>query len=270
MEAAFLRATLADGDMKDVQSHYTAAAGRCFFVAERGVQVVGIVAAVRSDDGSSVELQRMSVARESRGVGVGGRLVLAVVDYAKHAGASRVTLGTLDVKVAAIRLYERHGFRQASRSRIPAETLLERFGVETDEAVHVLKYELTLSDCDGPSAAPAAAPAAAAAATPATPPVAVAVAGGPVAPHDPVAGSPLSAAQAAALHWASEQGGGQRVSEARYAAEAPPLRWEDLVAARAFQRGCAACLMGPCKHRRCALSVAHSSGSVDRNGDVLA
>ena len=41
-------------------------------------------------------------------------------------------------------MYERHGFREVLKFRIPAQTFLDDFGVETDEVVHVLKYELLL------------------------------------------------------------------------------------------------------------------------------
>lgn len=163
----FASKTAPDGDMFSIEQFYSQHPDRAFFVAELGLgQVCGICGAVLNEGGQSVELQRMSVSAESRGQGAGGLLVQAVVAFAKaRQGVNKVSLGTLDSKVDAIRLYERHGFKQVEAFQLPATMFKEEFGVDTDEVVKVLKFELELEAAaaavDGWAAAAAAAAAAA-------------------------------------------------------------------------------------------------------------
>ena len=141
MEESFFRSS-SEGDMKDIQSYYIDHVDRSFFVAAIQGRVIGIVGAVLNEDKTSVELQRMSVANNSRGKGAGSKLVSAVIDFAKEKGVSCVKLETLDRKVAAIRLYERHGFEQVSSFQIPCSSSKRDFDVDTDEVVNVLGFEL--------------------------------------------------------------------------------------------------------------------------------
>ena len=125
----FTSKTAADGDMHSIQKYYADHPDRAFFVAELAPgQVCGTCAAVLNEDGQSVELQRMSVSAESRGKGAGGQLVQAVIAFAAARGVGKVKLGTLDRKVDAIRLYERHGFKQVKAFQLPKEMFNENYG----------------------------------------------------------------------------------------------------------------------------------------------
>ena len=152
MEHAFLKRCL-ESDMKSITDYYITPQNRTFFVAEVGGKVVGCAAAVSSNGEAEsgdaaapvVELQRMSVSANCRGKGVGGKLVAAVIAFAADVvGATAVKLGTLDRKLDAIRLYERHNFKQVNKFKLPAKTFLDDFGVHTEEVVHVLSYRLEL------------------------------------------------------------------------------------------------------------------------------
>lgn len=83
---------------------------RAHFAAWSGDRVVGTVGAVPSDDAEAAELISMWVRPESRGSGVGGRLVQAVVDWARIAGFGEVRLWVVEGNSGAERLYERNGF----------------------------------------------------------------------------------------------------------------------------------------------------------------
>lgn len=60
--------------------------------------------------GDDVEIKRMFVAPEARGLGAATVLMGALEDDARTAGASRVVLHTGDRQVAAVRAYQRHGY----------------------------------------------------------------------------------------------------------------------------------------------------------------
>jgi ribosomal protein S18 acetylase RimI-like enzyme len=59
----------------------------------------------------SVELAAVGVGPEARGRGIGGALVDAVVAAARDGGAREVWLVTTNDNLAALSLYQRHGFR---------------------------------------------------------------------------------------------------------------------------------------------------------------
>ena len=79
---------------------------------------VGTVAAVRHD-AATFELAKMAVTPSAQGRGAGQLLVDAVLRFAARSGARSVTLVSDTKLPAAIRLYERQGFRHAP---LPAAT----------------------------------------------------------------------------------------------------------------------------------------------------
>jgi GNAT superfamily N-acetyltransferase len=60
--------------------------------------------------GDEIEIKRMYVAPEARGLGAADALMAALEDEARVAGAHRLVLHTGDQQVAAIRTYRRHGY----------------------------------------------------------------------------------------------------------------------------------------------------------------
>lgn len=60
--------------------------------------------------GDEVEIKRMYVAPDARGLGAADALMTALEDAARSAGAARVVLHTGDRQLAAVRTYQRHGY----------------------------------------------------------------------------------------------------------------------------------------------------------------
>ncbi|MDT0435984.1 MULTISPECIES: bifunctional helix-turn-helix transcriptional regulator/GNAT family N-acetyltransferase [Streptomyces] len=84
------------------------------WIAELDGRPVGCVMCVRDEAPGSARLRLLLVEPEARGLGVGDRLVGAVVGFARGAGYRDVVLWTNDILTAARRLYLRHGFALAA------------------------------------------------------------------------------------------------------------------------------------------------------------
>ncbi|MER7563515.1 bifunctional helix-turn-helix transcriptional regulator/GNAT family N-acetyltransferase [Streptomyces sp. NPDC097941] len=80
------------------------------WIAELDGRPVGCVMCVRDEAPATARLRLLLVEPEARGLGIGDRLVSAVVDFARGAGYRDLVLWTNDVLAAARRLYQRHGF----------------------------------------------------------------------------------------------------------------------------------------------------------------
>ncbi|MFF4348724.1 GNAT family N-acetyltransferase [Streptomyces sp. NPDC001530] len=75
-----------------------------------GGRPVGCVMCVRDDAPGTARLRLLLVEPDARGLGIGDRLVEAVVDFARGVGYRELVLWTNDVLTAARRIYQRHGF----------------------------------------------------------------------------------------------------------------------------------------------------------------
>jgi ribosomal protein S18 acetylase RimI-like enzyme len=79
-------------------------------VATHSDEVVGIVAIQKKAD-KLAELNRLSVAPEARGLGVGKALVEAAISKSRQLGYGSIYLATGQVRKNAMRLYEKVGFK---------------------------------------------------------------------------------------------------------------------------------------------------------------
>jgi DNA-binding MarR family transcriptional regulator/GNAT superfamily N-acetyltransferase len=80
------------------------------WIAELDGRRVGCVMVVRDDVPGAARLRLLLVEPDARGLGIGDRLVGAVVAFAREAGYREVVLWTNDILAAARRIYQRHGF----------------------------------------------------------------------------------------------------------------------------------------------------------------
>ena len=83
------------------------------WIAEVAGEPAGSVFCMRRDD-AVAQLRLLLVEPDARGIGVGGRLVQACVEFARRAGYGSVTLPTLSILEEARRLYQRAGFTLAA------------------------------------------------------------------------------------------------------------------------------------------------------------
>jgi GNAT superfamily N-acetyltransferase len=93
----------------DPQSSILAPGGRIFFATVDG-ECVGCCALIRIGPGE-FEVAKMAVTPACQGMGIGRKLLEAVVEAARSAGAHRLYLETNHILTPAIRLYESVGFR---------------------------------------------------------------------------------------------------------------------------------------------------------------
>ncbi|XP_012891227.1 PREDICTED: probable N-acetyltransferase CML1 [Dipodomys ordii] len=103
-------------DMADITKHYLSTPGSCFWVAECGGQVVGMVATQPVRDPplgkKQLELFRLTVALEHRGEGIAKALVRTLLQFARDQAYNEVVLVTSVVQQGAQALYQHMGFRK--------------------------------------------------------------------------------------------------------------------------------------------------------------
>lgn len=80
------------------------------WIAELDGRPVGCVMCVRDEAPATSRLRLLLVEPDARGLGIGDRLVKAVVDFARGVGYRDLVLWTNDVLASARRIYQRHGF----------------------------------------------------------------------------------------------------------------------------------------------------------------
>ncbi|MGI5408619.1 bifunctional helix-turn-helix transcriptional regulator/GNAT family N-acetyltransferase [Streptomyces chartreusis] len=80
------------------------------WIAELDGRPVGCVMCVRDEAPATARLRLLLVEPDARGLGIGDRLVTAVVDFARGVGYRDLVLWTNDVLSSARRIYQRHGF----------------------------------------------------------------------------------------------------------------------------------------------------------------
>jgi GNAT superfamily N-acetyltransferase len=90
--------------------------GRIFFAVLDG-RCVGCCALIPAGQGE-LEVAKMAVTAACQGMGIGRRILHAVVDAARSAGARRLHLETNHVLAPAIHLYESIGFRRVAPDHV--------------------------------------------------------------------------------------------------------------------------------------------------------
>ena len=90
-------------------------------------RLIGTVGLKRLDE-STVELKTMYLQREYRGRGLGYGMLSAALDKARKAGYRRMVLDSISSYHAALRLYERNGFRSTERynNNVYADVFMEK------------------------------------------------------------------------------------------------------------------------------------------------
>ncbi|UCH47134.1 MAG: GNAT family N-acetyltransferase [Betaproteobacteria bacterium] len=83
--------------------------GGAILMAELGGRVVGCCALLKHGD-SVYEVSKMAVMRECQGVGIGKRLLHAVIEHARSLGARRLDIISSTRLPPAIELYKKAGF----------------------------------------------------------------------------------------------------------------------------------------------------------------
>lgn len=85
-----------------------------YFVIERGGEVLGGggIAPLAGGDDGTCELRKMYFLPQARGIGAGAVMMARCLDAARAAGFAHCYLETLAGMDAAMRLYERSGFRR--------------------------------------------------------------------------------------------------------------------------------------------------------------
>ena len=85
-----------------------------YFVVERDGIVIGGagVAPLAGDDGATCELRKMYFLPDARGIGAGAAMMSTCLHAARRIGFKQCYLETLTGMDAAMRLYERSGFRR--------------------------------------------------------------------------------------------------------------------------------------------------------------
>ncbi len=83
--------------------------GGMIFFALEGEEVLGTCAAMRLDAGR-FELAKMGVTPAAQGKGIGRRLGLAAIEFARQAGAREIVLHTSSRLAPALHLYGQLGF----------------------------------------------------------------------------------------------------------------------------------------------------------------
>lgn len=98
------------------QANILDSGGRIFF-ATAGERCVGCCALIRTSD-REFEVAKMAVEPSYQGAGIGRKLLHAVIEEGRNAGAQRLYLETNHVLTPAIRLYESMGFKHLDTDRI--------------------------------------------------------------------------------------------------------------------------------------------------------
>ncbi len=128
-------------DLREIPAYYQRSAGN-FWVARVEDRVVGTISLLDIGEGRGA-LRKMFVHPEFRGRahGTAYRLLETLLAWARKKELREILLGTTPLFLAAHRFYEKHGFTEIARDRLPPSFPI----MEVDSKF----YRLDLADCDG-------------------------------------------------------------------------------------------------------------------------
>jgi putative acetyltransferase len=135
LEQYFTVEPLDEEYLGDPEGHIVQPGGEIFFAVEADC-VIGTCAAIPRSDGS-FELAKLAVTPHAQGRGLGRALAMAVIEFVKSRGVTRVVLVSNSKLVPALRLYESMGFRHLPFPGPPPYT----------EADVYMELELGAPDC---------------------------------------------------------------------------------------------------------------------------
>ncbi|MCX2451603.1 GNAT family N-acetyltransferase [Pedobacter sp. PLR] len=114
--------TLSDQpDLLDIDNIYYKNGG-AFWGAKAEDKLLGTIAMIKFSD-NAVALRKMFVKKEFRGkeFGIAQHLLENLMIHCKNNGIDHLYLGTVPVLQAALRFYERNGFRKMEKTDLPAQ-----------------------------------------------------------------------------------------------------------------------------------------------------
>ena len=108
-------------DLADIERNYIAPGGN-FWLALEDEKIVGTIAILNAGGGIGV-IRKMFVAPEFRGAPhkLGQRLLDTLMPWARANGYTQLYLGTIDILQAALRFYEKNGFKRFAEDDLPCE-----------------------------------------------------------------------------------------------------------------------------------------------------
>lgn len=100
-------------DLMNIEKTYMANKGCHMWVAEWNGKIVGMVGLVQNENHKTgtAELQRMSVSKTCRKMGVASKLLEELLKHSREEGLEKIVLSTSSAQRPAIRLYRKFGFK---------------------------------------------------------------------------------------------------------------------------------------------------------------
>ena len=107
-----------DRDLLDIESNYLARGGVFEVIEDADGRIVGSIGLFPLNE-ETIELRKMYFAPEIRGLGLGQKLLDAMIEKARKLGYMRVYLETASVLKPAVHIYEKAGFRPVDEKHTP-------------------------------------------------------------------------------------------------------------------------------------------------------
>lgn len=105
-----------DAEVSNMSQHYTLENKSLYLVAKLDGKIVGGCGLAPFSSSDKVcELKKLFLLPDSRGLGLGRKLVSACLDFAREQGFESCYLDTLSNMNAAVRMYETFGFEHLSQ-----------------------------------------------------------------------------------------------------------------------------------------------------------